>query len=195
MAWKRAISSSRSVGDRIDGNPDGEIGCAAERLAGPVGALIETVQDFYQSDGIDFVDAAGFRIVADRGRIAGDGENIAHAADGPCAQQSGLQPDDILIPRGEMRNGFHAARFESAGNDECVHADASHGAGIDVDGMHFAGGHDLVDLLVDAIERNALGRVDFHADLEFSGLQVFPELAFRRAIDWRSGGGCSYGAN
>ena len=32
------------VGDGIDGDADGEIGCAAESFAGPVGALIQSVR-------------------------------------------------------------------------------------------------------------------------------------------------------
>ena len=84
------------VGDGIDCDADGEICGAAKRFAGPVGALIQAMKNFYQADGIDFVDAAGFRIIADRGRIAGDGENVAHAADGPRAEQHGLQADDVV---------------------------------------------------------------------------------------------------
>ena len=96
---------------------------------------------------------------------------------------SGLQTDDVLIARGEMRNGFDAASFESAGDDQRVHADASHGAGVDVDGVDFAGRHNFFDLLVNAIERNTFWRIDFDADLEFFGLDVFPELGFRRAFE------------
>ena len=44
-----------------------------------------------------------------------------------------------------------------------VHADASQRAAIDVDGIDAAGGHDFVHLLEDAIEGDALGRIDFHA--------------------------------
>ena len=60
------------VGDGIDGHADREIRGAAESFAGPVRALIQAAENFYEADGIDFVDAAGFRIIADRRRIAGD---------------------------------------------------------------------------------------------------------------------------
>ena len=73
------------IGNGIDGDADGEIGCAAKRLARPVGALIEAVENFDEADRVDFIDAAGFGIVAYRRRIAGDGENVADAADSPCA--------------------------------------------------------------------------------------------------------------
>ncbi len=88
--------------------------CAAKRFAGPVRALIQAMQNFYQPNGIDFVDAAGFRIIADRRRIAGDGEDVADTADGPSAKQHGLQADDVEIARGEVRHGFDAAGLQSA---------------------------------------------------------------------------------
>ena len=114
------------VGHGIDGDADGEVRRAAERLAGPVGALIQAVQNFHQADGVDFVNAAGFGMIAERRRIAGDGQHVAHAADGPGAQQHGLQADDVRIARGEVRNGFDAARFERAGHHQRVHAHAGH---------------------------------------------------------------------
>ena len=52
------------VRNRIDGDADGEIGCAPERFAGPVGTLIEAAKNFDQSDGIHFVDTAGFGVIA-----------------------------------------------------------------------------------------------------------------------------------
>ena len=99
--------------------------------------MIEAVKNFDQSDGIHFVNSAGFGVIANRGRIAGDCQDVADAADGPRPEQCGLQANDILVARGEMRNGLDAAGFESAGNDERVHSNASHGAGVDVDGIHF----------------------------------------------------------
>ena len=49
-----------------------------------------------------------------------------------------------------MRNGLGAAGFQGAGNHHGVHADAGHGAAIDVDGVDLAGRHDLVHLLDEA---------------------------------------------
>ena len=74
------------VGDRVDGHADGKVGCAPERFPGPVRALIEAAEHFNEADGIDFVDAAGFRIIADGWRVAGDSEHVANAADGPCSR-------------------------------------------------------------------------------------------------------------
>ena len=90
----------------------------------------------------------------------------------------GLQPDDVLIARGQMRHGFHAARFQRPRDDQRIHADARHRAAVDVDGVHFLRGHDFVDLLVNALERNPFRRIDLHADGKFFLLQFFPELAF-----------------
>src|SRR5436309_15001267 len=85
------------VGDRIHSDADGKICCAAESFSGPVGALIQPVQHFDKADGIDFVDSAGFRVVTDRWRITGDGEDISNAADGPGTEQRSLQADDVLV--------------------------------------------------------------------------------------------------
>ena len=81
-----------------------------------------------------------------------------------------------------MRNGFDAARFERAGGHQRVHADAGHRAAVDVDGVDFARGHDFVDLLEDAVEREAFWRIDFDADREFVRLQFLPEFAFGFAL-------------
>ena len=81
-----------------------------------------------------------------------------------------------------MRNGFDAACFERAGGDERVHADASHRAAVDVDGVDFVRGHDFVDLLEDAVEGKPFRRIDFDADGKFFGLEFFPEFAFRFAL-------------
>ena len=130
--------------------------------------------------------ATGFRIIANRRGIAGDGEYVANAANGPRAEQHGLQADDVVVARREVRNRFNASRFEGARDDQRVHAHARHGPAVDVNGVDLARSHNLVDLLEDAVERKPLGRIDFHADAEFLFLQFFPELAFGNALrDWR----------
>src|SRR5467141_3300358 len=140
------------------------------------------MQNFDQSNGVDFVDAAGFRVVADGWRITGDGKNVADTANGPRAEKSGLQADDVLVAGGEMGNGFEAEGFESAGHNQSVHANAGHGSAVDIDGIHLFGGHHPVDLLVDTLERKALWRIDFHADSEFFCLKILPEFTFRLAF-------------
>src|SRR5258708_508991 len=88
------------VSDGIHGDADSEVRSAAESFPCPVGALIQAMENLDQADGIDFLDAAGFRVVADGGRVAGDGKNIADAADGPRAEKRSLKADDVLIARG-----------------------------------------------------------------------------------------------
>jgi hypothetical protein len=80
--------------------------------------------------------------------------------------------------------------FERTRGDQRVHADASHGSAVDIDGIDFARGHDFVDLLVDSIERNTFRRIDFHANHEFAFLQLFPEFALGFAL--QSGGRLCY---
>ena len=72
------------VGDGIERHSDREIRGASESFPSPIRALIQPMQNFDQADGIDFVDAAGFRVIANRWRVARDGENVADAADRPC---------------------------------------------------------------------------------------------------------------
>src|SRR4029077_12403577 len=156
--------------------------CASESFSRPVGSLIQSVQYFDEADGINFVNSAGFRIIADGRWVARDGENIANTANGPRAEKRGLQADDVLIACCEMRNGFDASGFERAGDDQGVHADAGHGSTIDVNGIHFFRRHDFIHLLIDAIERKALGRIDFHADDELFFLEFLPEFPLRIAL-------------
>jgi len=56
-----------------------------------------------------------------------------------------------------MRNGFDARASRAPATNLKRPCDASHGAGIDVDGIDFAGSHDFFDLFVNAVESNALG--------------------------------------
>src|SRR5713226_7362755 len=175
------------VGDGIHSNANRKICGASESFPGPVCALIQPMQNFDKADGVDFVDAAGFGVIADGRRITGDGENIADAAYGPRAEQRSLQADDVLVTCREMWNGFDAAGFQRASHDQGVHADAGHGSAIDVDGIHFLRCHNPVDLLEDAIERKALWRIDLNANGEFLGLKILPEIAFRLALSNRRG--------
>src|SRR6266851_7011848 len=70
---------------------------ATESFSGPVRALIQTMQHFDEADRINLINAARFRIVADRWRIACNGEHIANSADGPGAEKRRLQADDVLV--------------------------------------------------------------------------------------------------
>src|SRR5258708_1955375 len=81
-----------------------------------------------------------------------------------------------------MRDSLDAAGFESACSHERVHADAGHGAAVDVYGIHAARGHYFVDLFENALEGNAFWRIDLDADGEFVGLEFFPKTAFRLAV-------------
>src|SRR5579863_1996258 len=81
-----------------------------------------------------------------------------------------------------MWHRFHAARFQCARHDHRVHAYARHRPAVDVDGVHLLRSHHAVHLLIDAVERDALGRIDFHADSELFILQPLPELAFWIAL-------------
>src|SRR5467141_2479986 len=66
---------------------DRKISSAAKILPRPVGSLIQARHHFHEADGILFVYTGSFRIAPQRWRIAGDGEHVAHPADGPCAQK------------------------------------------------------------------------------------------------------------
>src|SRR5437016_9354862 len=60
----------------------------------PVRALIQPVQNLHKPDGVDFVYTAGFRIIADRRRVARDRKNVADAADGPRSKKSCLRSEE-----------------------------------------------------------------------------------------------------
>ncbi len=73
-----------------------------------------------------------------------------------------------------MRNGFEAVRFQSAGDSECVHADAGQRPAVDVHGIHVARRHDLGDLFHQAIDRDSLGRINLDRDGKLPGLNLAP---------------------
>src|SRR5260370_35285329 len=85
------------VGHGIQSHADRKIRRAAESFSSPVGTLIQPMQNFDKADGVDLINAAGFRIIADGRRIAGDGENVANAAHGPRAESSSLQATEFLM--------------------------------------------------------------------------------------------------
>src|SRR3984957_19472289 len=122
-------------------------------------------------------------MIAEGGGIAGDGQNIANATDGPGAEQHGLQADDIGVAGGYVRDGFETVRFERTGQNHGVHADASESAAIDVDGVDCGMSHDASDLIENSVDGYAFRRGEFHGSDKFSGLNSLPELAFRFASD------------
>src|SRR5579862_8983558 len=105
LAWNRSISSSRLSATGLTATP-------MVKLVAPPSVLPdESVQHLDQADRVHFIHAAGLGIVADRRRIAGNRQHVAHAAHGPGAEQRGLQADNILVARSQMRNRFDAAGF------------------------------------------------------------------------------------
>jgi len=61
--------------------------------------------------------------------------------------------------------------------DHGVHAHAGERSAIDVDGIDLAGSHTRPVLFHDALDGDAFGRVNFHGDDKFFGLDFFPEFA------------------
>src|SRR3989338_1898697 len=163
------------VGCGVDGDADGEVRAAAQGLARPVVALVETRKDADQADGVDFVNAAHLGVVAEDGRVAGDGEDVPDAAHGPGAEQDGLQADDVQVARGEVRDGFHPGLLDGAGEHDGVHAHAGQGAAVDVDRVHAAGGFAAALPLENAVEVDALGWVDLDRNHELPLLQLAVE--------------------
>ena len=103
------------------------------------------------------------------------------------------ETDQVQVARGEVRNRFDAARLQRAGHHHGVHAHARQRAAVDVDGVDAASGHDLVHLLEHAIQRDALGRIDFDRNEQTvppatSARERFPA----RAIAGRASAGASW---
>src|SRR4029077_10277229 len=116
-------------------------------------------------------------MVAERWGIARDREDVAHAADGPGAEEHRLEADDIRVARGEMRNRLEAVGFERAREHQRIHSDAGESAAIDVYRIDMAVGHNAAYLLDDAVDGNSFGRIDFNRHRELLSLQFFPKLA------------------
>ena len=84
-------------GGGIERHANREVGGPSQGLAGPIGSLVKPRGNFHQSNRIDFVDSARLRMIAQRRRIAGNRQKIAHAAHRPGAQQHGLQSDQVQV--------------------------------------------------------------------------------------------------
>src|SRR5260370_39570298 len=106
------------LGSGVHSYADGVVWCGAKRLASPVGTLVEPGGNFHKPNGIDFVNAAGFRVVADGRRVARDGQEVAHSSDAPRPKQRGLQPDKVLIARRDVGHSLDAARLEGSGEHQ-----------------------------------------------------------------------------
>jgi hypothetical protein len=66
-----------------------------DRAAVEVLAAVQRAISSREPDRVDLVDAARARVVADLGRVAGDGEDVADALR-VRAEQQRLEPDDVV---------------------------------------------------------------------------------------------------
>src|SRR6202050_5757902 len=80
-----------------------------------------------------------------------------------------------------MGDGFEAVGFERASENQGVHSDARESPAIDVNGVYLTRSDDPAGLFDDALDRDALGRIDLDGDDEFLFLDFAPELAVRFA--------------
>src|SRR6185369_6625700 len=135
------------------------------QVAGQVAAVVEVVHDPDEADGVHVVYGGGVRIVAELGRVARDGQDVAQAQ-GVSPQQVRLYPQQVPIPAGVVEDGVapHLALEQHA---ERLRAHARRGAGT-------VGDVDDVDLVLLAVLRpvqdlagvGPLGRVQLHRDHE-----------------------------
>ena len=106
---KRSSSTSRSSGGRVDGDAEEERGRRVDRPAVEVLAAVQPRHQLVEPDRVDLVDAARARVVADLGRVAGDGEDVADAL-GVGAEQHRLQAHHGVVARRQVRDRLDAGR-------------------------------------------------------------------------------------
>ena len=75
----------------------------ADRVAGQVAAVVEVVHDADEADRVDVVDRGRVRVVAELGRVAGDGEDVAQAQR-VGAQQVGLDAEQVPVAAGVVED-------------------------------------------------------------------------------------------
>ena len=97
-----AIPLGRTVGGRrVEGAGDREPGPLADRRAGAVLAPVEPGQDLDEADRVDVPDPRAGRVVADPGRVAGQGEDVPDA-EGMGAEQLRLERHQVPVAGREV---------------------------------------------------------------------------------------------
>ncbi len=160
------------IGGGIDRHADGKPSPAPQSLARPVMPLVQASENAHQANRVHLINAAHLRVVTENGRVAGDGQDVAHPADRPGAEQHGLQADDVQVARGQVRDGFHAGLFEGPGEHDGVHPHAGQRSAVDVHGVHAPRSAEALHRLEDPIQVHPLRRVDLDGDGERSLLQL-----------------------
>jgi hypothetical protein len=84
-----------------------EVG-ASMPLAVVVLAAVELRDDLRKADRVDLVHAARARVVADLGRVSGDGQHVAHTL-GVRAERQRLEAHDRGVARGDVRDRLDPA--------------------------------------------------------------------------------------
>jgi len=119
----------------VGGAGDGEVGGGADGVRPDVEAVIEPADDVDQTDGVHVKHRSGIRIISQLGRVAGEAEDVFES-DGRCAQQVGLDAEDIAVAAGVMENRLNPGVLLNL-DAQALRAHARAGAGRvgDVDGV------------------------------------------------------------
>ncbi len=98
-------------GGGIEPHADHGEGLRIDRLPSQIDALVEPLLHGGHADGIGVENAGGVGVVAQLGRIAGDEEDIPHAA-GRTGQEVGLHADQVAVAAAEMEDGLDLGHAE-----------------------------------------------------------------------------------
>ena len=130
---KRSISRLRSRAVGIEAHADHGEGLRIDRLPAQIDALVEPFLHGRHADRIGVEHAGGMRIVAQLRRVAGDEEDVPHAAGG-AGQQVGLHADQIAVAAAEMQDRLDLGLAENPlGGDQRRNARRCAGPVGDVD--------------------------------------------------------------
>ena len=135
---------------------------------------VEPLQDPDQPDRVDVVDRRGIGVVAEAGRVAGQGDDVAHT-DRVRPQQLRLQPHQRAIAGGEVQDRLHpGAVLDEIAHGQGAHPHAGHRRVGDVDEIdtRFLQQAGPVERL-GRIE--PLRRIDLDADHELAPIQLLPQ--------------------
>ena len=120
---------------RVDRAGDGESRRLANRGAQPIEALVEAGDDLDQADRVDIPHSRGARVIAHIGRIAGEGDDVAHPKR-VGADQLRLEGHQVLVAAGEVDQGVDPdLLLDHDRQRQRAHPHPGHRAVADVDGV------------------------------------------------------------
>ncbi len=122
----------------VNGHPHAKARGAAHLAARDVMPLLHLGDHPHQPDRVDVIDARRLAGIPERGRIASERQDVAHAQ-GVGTDEVRLEPHQVPVAGGQVQHGLDAGlRLDQVAGRQGVHTHPGHGAIGDIDQIHLA---------------------------------------------------------